>query len=226
MAQGYCSCGAKLAGDALFCHRCGKPVRELVTAEPEEDNESAVQSATTDQIDQTRVQTVPPPAAAPISLRNGDVVRVAILTAALAHVFSSVVMITGSFVLLPVVILGFGGLAVYLYSRRTGLLLDPLHGARVGWIMGLFWFLIATVLFTITLTLQAGSGGLRGFFQKSFEAIGAQGPEMEQAMKLLESPAAVFVTIVITLIFEFLILTLIASMGGAIAARWLYRKHS
>jgi len=31
----FCSCGAQLPPDALFCHKCGKPQRELVAPEPE-----------------------------------------------------------------------------------------------------------------------------------------------------------------------------------------------
>ena len=33
----YCSCGTRLVEDALFCHKCGKPTREIV---PEEEPES------------------------------------------------------------------------------------------------------------------------------------------------------------------------------------------
>src|SRR5215471_558408 len=31
----FCSCGAQLPEDAVFCHKCGKPQREIAAAEPE-----------------------------------------------------------------------------------------------------------------------------------------------------------------------------------------------
>ena len=30
----FCTCGAELPPDALFCHKCGKPQREIVEPEP------------------------------------------------------------------------------------------------------------------------------------------------------------------------------------------------
>ena len=30
----FCTCGAQLAPDSLFCHKCGKPQRDIVTPEP------------------------------------------------------------------------------------------------------------------------------------------------------------------------------------------------
>lgn len=161
----------------------------------------------------------------PISLRNGQAVRVALMTAALAHVVSTAVALSISFILVPLVAIFFGGLAAMLYSRRTGRPLDIVRGARVGWFMGLFWFLIATILFTISLSVQASDGGIRGVFQKSFETIGAQGPEVERALQLLDSPAAVATLIFFSLGFEFLLLTLVGSVGGALAARLLHRKQ-
>src|SRR5271155_4789723 len=31
----FCSCGAQLPPDAVFCHKCGKPQRDIVAVEPE-----------------------------------------------------------------------------------------------------------------------------------------------------------------------------------------------
>lgn len=215
--------------DALFCHRCGKPLRELVNP-----HEPEVEETVTDRVEfapevrATAAETLPAEALdsdPPISLRNGQAVRVALMTAALAHVVSTAVALSMSFILVPLVAIFFGGLAAMLYSRRTGRPLDIVRGARVGWFMGLFWFLIATILFTISLSIQASDGGVRGVFQKSFETIGAQGPEVERALQLLDSPAAVATLIFFSLGFEFLLLTLVGSVGGALAARLLHRKQ-
>ncbi len=31
----FCTCGAQLPLDALFCHKCGKPQRDVIEPEPE-----------------------------------------------------------------------------------------------------------------------------------------------------------------------------------------------
>jgi hypothetical protein len=220
--QATCSCGAKLASDALFCHRCGKPLRELVDPhEPEREEAVELEAAAPPTPAPLELPIEDPP----ISLRNGNAVRVALVTAATAHIVSSVVALAVSFILVPVVAIFFGGLAATLYSRRTGKPVDIIRGARVGWFMGLFWFLIATILFTFSLSMQAGEGGVRGVFQKSFEAIGAQGPDAQRALQMLDNPSTIIVVILFALGFQFLLLTLIGSMGGALAARLLHRKQ-
>lgn len=218
--EGYCTCGAKTVENALFCHRCGRPLRELAVEaeEPKSDTvvlSSAAEAAAADLL---------PEALAPVSLKNGNVVRVAVMTAMLAHIVTSVVAASGLLPLVPVLILVFGGVAAVLYARRSGAPLSVFLGARMGWIMGLFWFLIATVFFTISLSLQASSVGIQGFFQKSFEAMGTKGPELERALEMLNSPTTIIIMIVFALAFEFLFLTLIGSFGGALAARLLHRK--
>lgn len=206
-------------------------MRELVDPHAPEAEEREAEPAATEQgvySERVAAPQAAEPAAedAPISLRNGNAVRVALITAASAHIVSSVVAISISFVLVPLVAIFFGGLAATLYSRRVGRPVDIVRGARVGWFMGLFWFLIATVLFTISLSMQAGEGGIQSVFQKSFEAIGAQGPEAERALQLLRNPSTIFIVILFSLGFEFLLLTLVGSMGGALAARLLHRKQS
>ena len=38
----FCSCGAQLPPDALFCHKCGKPQRDIVEPDPAMGRHNAV----------------------------------------------------------------------------------------------------------------------------------------------------------------------------------------
>jgi hypothetical protein len=129
---GFCTCGAKLAEDALFCHKCGKPQREdLILAE-----EPVVQAPV-----------LPPPVPLPVAFRpigfqNGPAVRIA-----LAYGFLSILILflSGSLrsaapFLIWLVVAGF--LAVAAYRRRTGQKLSWLSGAHLGWICGIIGFAI------------------------------------------------------------------------------------
>src|ERR1044072_6162534 len=97
----FCSCGTQLAPDALFCHKCGKPQRDIV--EPE----TAAPVA---------VETVPPvinrPAQAPpLNFRNPVAVRIALLVAVTATVLN---------LFLPLLAwMGAGFFAVFFYRRKT-----------------------------------------------------------------------------------------------------------
>ena len=68
----FCSCGTELAPDALFCHKCGKPQRDLVVPEPA--------------VEAERSRFLPPRdvlrEALPLNFRNGAAVRIALLVAA------------------------------------------------------------------------------------------------------------------------------------------------
>ena len=37
----FCTCGAQLPPDALFCHKCGKPQREILAPEPPSEEQAA-----------------------------------------------------------------------------------------------------------------------------------------------------------------------------------------
>src|SRR6185503_7247387 len=84
----------------------------------------------------------PPPEPLPIGFRNPIAVRVALTAGALATLMS---LIMGGPIFLVTSILG-GAFAVFLYSRRTGETLSVINGARLGWISGLFGFLVLSVL--------------------------------------------------------------------------------
>lgn len=200
-----CTCGAVPPPDALFCHKCGKPQREDLIPEAQ-----AAGSAP--------VQTPPVPAAmepASISLRNAAAVRVAFLAAGIVTVLYTLPLGPVAAKLLIGCIAG-GFLAVYLYSRRTGEILTVRRGARVGWLTGIFTFIIMTVLTTATVALIFGQGGIPPDYQDEFRR--QYGPEMaRQLEQLSEHPAYILVG----LGMFFPIFTLLSVLGGALCAKVL-----
>jgi hypothetical protein len=124
----FCSCGSELPPDALFCHKCGKPQRELteVAVEPQAPVPIVVV-----------VQQGPPPPAAPLDFRNPLALKIALMVAMGAAAL---------FWVLPFVNwLAAGYFAVFFYRRRTGCAINVGVGVRLGWITGLFTFPTAGV---------------------------------------------------------------------------------
>src|ERR1035438_9100199 len=118
----YCTCGARLPPDALFCHKCGKPQRELLTPEIEANIYPA--AVVTD---------VPPPSAPPrpeplpLNFHNPIAVRIAALVALSG---------TALFFLPYLNWFAAGFFAVFFYRRRTGRPLNLESGVRMGWMTG------------------------------------------------------------------------------------------
>src|SRR5271170_7187344 len=135
-----CSCGATLPEDALFCHRCGKPQRELLEVE----------------VEAPAAVVVPPPVPAPppIGFHNGPAVRIGLAAAILSILVS---MLLGQLAFLqalaPVWLILTGFLAVFFYRRRTHQRLSTLSGAHLGWICGIFGFVIITIMLTLMAVL-------------------------------------------------------------------------
>ena len=134
----------------MFCHRCGKPQVELPVVEeapPPPPPPIAPVSA--------------PPQPAGISFRNRLAVRIGLLAAALASLLTSLPMpMFLNVVWMLVCLVGSGFFAVYLYERKSGEDLSTVMGARMGWITGIFCFVIATIFFTITMIAISMQGGL------------------------------------------------------------------
>jgi len=122
----FCSCGAELPPDALFCHKCGKPQRELPEVAPEV---PAILVLPTPE---------PQPAPAPPDFSNPLALKIALLVAMGA---------TALFFLPYVNWLAAGYFAVFLYRRRTGYAVNVGAGLRLGWITGLFTFPLAAVFY-------------------------------------------------------------------------------
>ena len=213
MVNEYCTCGAKLPEDARFCHKCGKPQRE----EPE--IEALAQ--------ETQVSASPDPAAldpvvaqalATIGFRNPMAVRASLVASALATL-AGLVPLPGPFhslwQLLTITAAGFA--SVYFYQRRTGAYLSIRGGLQIGWMTGLFCFIVTIVMLTLLLAVIAGIGesGLKKLSADSGR------PEIADAfMSMTSNPAM----LIFALAGAFFLMTVLASAGGALGSKVLDKE--
>lgn len=212
----FCTCGAELPPDARFCHKCGKPQFEEPPAEEPEVSEHPV-------------FVLPPGAYAPqtaeISFRNATAVRVGFLSAGIASLLITVplpALFALAWLLLWLIAAGF--LSVWFYRRRTGEELSIRNGMRMGWITGVFCFVIATLFFTISVVSISSKGGLAAFYRSQFSARGTIDPNVEQFLEILQNPTGLATVILLSLLFVFVLFTLLPAVGGAIGAKVLARE--
>jgi hypothetical protein len=197
----FCSCGAQLAPDALFCHKCGKPQRDLVVPEPV--------------IQAERPHFLPPRdvlrEALPLNFRNAAAVRIALVVAAAS---------TLVFFFLPFLNWVFGGFfAVFLYRRRTGSLLNLGAGMRMGWITGVLAFALYIVPFTLQLPRMST------LMQERLRAMRPQDPAIiEQMIGFFQSGTGMAIVVGFTLAAMFLIITFLSMAGGALGAKVVGRQ--
>jgi hypothetical protein len=199
----FCTCGAQLAPDSLFCHKCGKPQREIVEQE---------QEVITDAISTAAVpEAPPPPAALPLNFHNPIAVRVAFTVALVATLLSWIPALN------VVLWVAAGFSAVYLYRRRTGVFLNVRAGVRLGWITGVLMFVITTVIFTLTVIPAAANGSIANLFKQQFK--NASDPNVQEALRMLETGPGVATILLATLFMLFCFITLLAMAGGALGAK-------
>jgi hypothetical protein len=194
----FCTCGAQLPPDALFCHKCGKPQRELIAPEFQipENAESALPPAP-----------VPlAPEALPLNFRNRVAMRIAFTAAILGALLSWVPVLN------VILWLGAGYFAVFFYRRRTGHLLNLGAGLRMGWITGVMMFAIVAVLFTAFAIVFNVSGGIE-MLQSQFR--NASDPKVQEALQTLRSGSGVAVF----LMQLFLFITCLSMVGGALGSK-------
>jgi hypothetical protein len=191
----FCTCGAQLPPDALFCHKCGKPQRDIVVPEtlPPPPPPAAVE---------------PPPAvsrlqAAPLNFHNPVAIRIALSVAVVATLL---------FFLPYLNWMGAGFFAVFLYRRRTGALLNMESGVRMGWMTGILMFGMMALLLTLSMLIFQAAGGI-GAVQA--ELKNSVDPRMIDALKQLQSGPGV----ARLLIQLFVFMTLLSMAGGALGAK-------
>jgi hypothetical protein len=202
-----CTCGAQLQPDSLFCHKCGKPLREIIIPETAAPEPPAF------------VPPLPPgvPEPLPLNFHNPVAVRVAFTVALVTTLLSWVPALN------IVLWLAAGFFAVLFYRRRTGYLLNVKAGVRMGWITGVLMFAITTVIFTATMVPVAASGGIGTLFRAQFK--NATDPNVQEALKLLQSGPGLAVLLVVTLFMLFIFITLLSMAGGALGAKMVGRGN-
>ncbi len=184
----YCTCGAQLPSDAVFCHKCGKPQREIVTPVLEHEPEF--------------IPSTPPvrAQAPPLNFRNPVVLRIAAIVAVSATVLAFIVpflnWVAGGF------------FAVLFYRRRTGSLLNLRAGMRMGWLTGVFAF----VLWSIVFMTQNPAAILQ---ERVRSMQGQDAAMMQQMIQFFQTPQGM----VTGLLFLFLLITMLSTAGGALGAK-------
>jgi hypothetical protein len=162
----FCSCGSELPPDALFCHKCGKPQRELTEVAVEAPAPVPVVALP------LREPQTPP---APLDFRNPLALKIALLVAMGA---------TALFFLPYVNWLAAGYFAVFLYRRRTGCAINVGAGVRLGWMTGLFTFPLAAVFYAAVFYVINAASALPQFRAE---------PRFQELLGLLRSPSDIAV---------------------------------
>jgi hypothetical protein len=207
----FCTCGTQLAPDSLFCHKCGKPQREVIEPEPEVVADVVATTAAVP-------ETAPSPAAPlPLNFHNPIAVRVAFTVALIATLLSWIPALN------VILWVAAGFFAVYLYRRRTGDFLNVRAGVRLGWITGVLMFVITTVIFTLTVIPAAANGGIAALFKQQFK--NASDPNVQEALRMLETAPGVATILLATLFMLFCFITLLAMAGGALGAKMVGSKN-
>ena len=196
----FCSCGAQLPPDSLFCNKCGKPQREVVAPEPEPETDAALLP--------------PPPAPAPVAppplnFHNLVAIKIAFMMAVLATLMSFLPYVNW---------LAAGFFAALMYRRRTGYLLNLESGLRLGWMTGMLMFVIIMVIFTASMALISAAGGLAAL---PAEVKAAVDPRVQEMFKTLQSAPAVAQFLVMLFVF----ITLFSMAGGALGAKLSSRSR-
>lgn len=166
------------------------------------------------------------PAAAPAgiapageSFQSGAALRVGFLVAVLVQLASTLSALAGASILMPLLLLGGGFYAAVLYMRRTGSPLTVIEGARVGWITGIFTFVIATVFFTAGMAVLTASGDFGKAWEESLAKMNVSPDAIERLRQMISDPKTLLVSVIAGLIFQFFFLTIFCSLGGALGAR-------
>lgn len=191
----HCTCGARLAEGALFCHKCGKPQREIADVEPAPEPVS----------EQPVPVRIPLPAP---GFKNPVAVRTGLSMAALAVLLIWIPLVN----LLAMFLLG--ALSAFLYKRRTGEPLTIGHGARMGWMTGVFSFMVWAVLFTVTFAAMSFTGGSMNEYREQLKNWPAQAESVQQFLDMLQNPKGIATILLLT----FITITGLCTAGGALGA--------
>lgn len=197
-----CTCGARLAENARFCHLCGRPVFEPEIPETIEAVTLPSMQAPFSRPPASR------PAPLPVSFSNPIAVRVAFLMS-LGVMLMTMIQV----ILSPVWWLVAGLCAVPLYRRLTGLSLSVKAGARLGSITGVLAFVSLVVIIAIAFALKGS--------KELVQEMVRQNPDVTQ---VLNNPPALAAGVCMFLVILFAMVVGMCAAGGALGARFAGRN--
>lgn len=215
-----CSCGAFPPEDARFCHKCGAPLHP-----------DTVHTGTDGEAETSGIVQPPPipahlaPVVDPangIGFNNAVAIRVGMMAAGISMLLCNLAGLLPPALRLPgfIALVGGGGfLAVFLYMRRTGVSVNVLGGARLGWITGAFFFVINLVLFAITYVLAAPED-----LAKLAEEFRNQGVDSAEWQRILDKPDLAAALLMLGLVVYFATTSIMASVGGALGAKYFENR--
>jgi hypothetical protein len=197
-----CTCGAQLPPDALFCHKCGKPQREISAPE-------IVAPVNFAAVTVTPPQAVPPPPrlAMAVSFRNPVALQTALIVGAGAMVLMS---------LLPLVNwLAAGFISVFFYRRKTHNSMNIGAGMHLGWITGVVMFSLWGVFFM----WWGLSGKLATMVQEQMKNVPSNDPYFQQMAQFMGSGPGLLIVLAVGFVF----ITCLSMAGGALGAKMVGR---
>jgi hypothetical protein len=190
----FCTCGTQLVPDSLFCHKCGRPTREIVVPD--------VQAPDV-------VLPVPPPPRPeppPLNFHNMVALRTALLVAISATLLCFIPYLY--FLSGPAA----GFFAVFVYRRRTGYFLNMEGGVWMGWITGLLMFTILACLLTAFWLFFRAMGGVAAFPAEFKAAVDPKA--LETVTKMFQNGADVAKMLLALFVYT----TLLSMIGGFLGA--------
>lgn len=154
----------------------------------------------------------------PIGFSNGPAVRVGLVTGILGFL---VTMLLGQLGVPFAVIwlLAVGGISVALYRRSTGQRLSMRSGAHLGWIAGIFGFLLVTILLAVFAVMMS-EPSVSSAMRDQLKARGMPEASVNQIVDLFRSPSGIFSA----LLSSFLLFTVLPAFGGAIGAKFFSKE--
>ena len=177
-----------LPEDARFCHKCGKPQYEediaRLAPEPVTATPASVHSS---------------PQGSRVSFKNGRAVAISVIMAVTALACSQLAALISP-VLVPIVFLAAGFFAARIYRRQSAAPLSGSAGAFLGWMTGLWVFLVSAI------ALLGSSAG---------RDVIKQIENMPQMAAFSGSPREIAVSILLT---GLCISTLLPVLGGILGA--------
>jgi hypothetical protein len=201
-----CTCGASLPPDALFCHKCGKPQREIVVEAPAAEFSGEAAAA-------AQVYATPPALpryATPVTFRNPTALRTALFVGVAGGLISDIVPLLAW--------LAAGFFAVFFYRRKTRDRLNVAAGMRLGWLTGIIMFTMWGIVFAA----MGMSGALTAQFEQRLKTMPFYSNDpayLQLAHAMTSGPG-----LLLPLAFGFVVIVCLSVAGGAIGAKSVGRE--